>query len=100
MPTLLSDRLNAARRLWFVGRDDERALFQSALAGSEPPFQVLYVYGPGGVGKTTLLGEFASLCNEARFDPIQIDARNVEPSPESFMAALRLALHLGQEDSP
>jgi hypothetical protein len=55
----LGDRLAVARRRRFVGRAAELALFNSALAEAEPPFALLHVHGPGGVGKTLLLGEFA-----------------------------------------
>ncbi len=55
MSTSLLDRLEAARRQRFVGRTAERALFQSALTTVEAPFSVLYLFGAGGVGKTTLL---------------------------------------------
>jgi len=58
-------RLSAECRRKFVGRVAERDLFRCALAADEPPFNVLYVFGSGGVGKTTLLGEFAGICKEA-----------------------------------
>ncbi|MDQ3931134.1 MAG: ATP-binding protein, partial [Chloroflexota bacterium] len=57
MTSRLADRLVAARRRRFVGRENERELFRSALAAPELPFVLLHVYGPGGVGKTTLLKE-------------------------------------------
>jgi hypothetical protein len=47
------DRLNEERHRRFVGRVTERDLFRSVLASDRPPFNVLYVLGPGGVGKTT-----------------------------------------------
>jgi len=66
MASRLGDRLSAARRRQFVGRVAERDLFQSALTAPDLPFQVLYVFGPGGVGKTSLLAELnschSSLC--------------------------------------
>src|SRR5919199_4692454 len=91
MPSRLADRLSAARHRRFVGRTSEREVFQSALAATEFPFQVLYIFGPGGVGKSTLLREFVSLTEQAGLTAIYLDARNVEPSPESFFNALRLA---------
>src|SRR3712207_3068374 len=100
MAMRLADRLSAARRRQFVGRDSERALFQAALEAPELPFYVLYIFGPGGVGKTTLLGEFAVLCRQTETLSTYIDARNVEPSPESFLHALRLALGLSQAEAP
>ena len=53
----LADRLAAARRARFVGRLAELELFRAALLEQEPPFAVLHLFGPGGVGKTALLGE-------------------------------------------
>lgn len=100
MPARLADRLSAARRNRFVGRGNERQLFESALKLPEPPFQVLYVFGPGGVGKTTLLREFASLAQDAGAQAIAVDARNVEPSPLSFLGALALTMGLDLTVSP
>ncbi|NTU64299.1 MAG: AAA family ATPase [Chloroflexi bacterium] len=99
MPSSLGDRLTAARRRQFVGRSAELALFQAALDAAELPFQVLFVYGPGGVGKTTLLHEFARLCAEAEARSHYLDARNIDPTPESFLAALRAALELSDDQS-
>jgi ABC-type phosphate transport system ATPase subunit len=65
MPSQVTERLSAARRHRFVGRDSERALFQSALVSPELPFQVLHIFGPGGIGKTTLLREFGRMAEIA-----------------------------------
>ncbi|MEP0874183.1 ATP-binding protein, partial [Trichocoleus desertorum AS-A10] len=99
MPSL-SEHLEAVRQQRFVGRTHERHLFESALNRAELPFYVLHIFGPGGVGKTTLLGEFARLCEPAQVPVIQLDARNIEPSPESFLEALRFHLNLASTDSP
>jgi hypothetical protein len=66
MPSRLAEHLSTERHRQFVGRGDELALFQSALAAAELPFFVLHVVGPGGVGKTALLGEFVYLCEQAQ----------------------------------
>ncbi len=89
---LLADRLEAARRGRFVGRANECALFQSALEAAKPPFHILHIYGPGGVGKTTLLREFARLCGAHKRRVVWLDAREIEPSPDAFEAALSRAL--------
>ncbi len=94
MPTLLADRLLRAAHDRFVGRDAPRHLFQDALSAAEPPFFVLYVYGPGGVGKTALLREFRYLCRQQEVAETYLDARMVEPNPEAFLKALRGVLHL------
>jgi hypothetical protein len=96
----LADRLSAERRRKFVGRTAEKDLFGSALSAGEPPFNVLYVFGSGGVGKTTLLREFANMCEEAGVPASYVDARNVEPSPDSFAGAVWSALGLAEQDSP
>src|SRR3972149_5290037 len=90
----VTDRLAEARQRRFVGRAGEIELFKSALAARELPFQVLYLFGPGGVGKTTLLGEFASLCEHNQAPAICVDARNVEPSPAAFIHVLEAAMGL------
>ena len=103
MPSRLSDRLSAARRRRFVGRVAEQTLFESALASldsAERPFQLLYIFGPGGVGKTTLLNEFSDVCGQAGVRAVAIDARHIEPTTDSFLEALRLALNASPSESP
>ena len=44
-------------------------MFRAALLAQEPPFAVLFVHGPGGIGKSSLLREYARLAvmlNEVR----------------------------------
>lgn len=96
----LADRLSAERRRKFAGRIAEKDLFRSALAANEPPFNVLHVFGSGGVGKTTLLRGFAGICEEAGVPVSYVDARDVEPSPDSFSGVVWSALGLADQDSP
>jgi hypothetical protein len=98
--TRLSSRLSAARSQRFVGRAAEQDLFRSALAAPELPFHVLHVFGPGGVGKTSLLNQFVMLAEQSGAPAYYLDGRNVEPSPEGFLAALRSALELDPAASP
>ena len=67
-------------------------MFRAAAQAPEPPFVVLFVYGPGGVGKTSLLGEFARLAHEVGVPAIRLDGRSLEPSPNGFLLALERAL--------
>lgn len=96
----LADRLNAARQRFFVGREAERSLFRDALVAPELPFNLLHIYGPGGIGKTTLLGEFRRVCAQNQVPIIYLDGRNLEPSPEPFMQALQQTLQLEPTQSP
>ena len=94
----LADRLAAAGRRQFVGRRAELELLCSALLASEPPFAVLHLYGPGGVGKTALLAEYARLAADAGVPALRLDGRDLDPSPPGFLLALRQAL--GLEEAP
>jgi hypothetical protein len=84
MTSRLADHLSAARRRHFVGRTAERTLFESALTAAELPFVVLHLVGPGGIGKTTLLREFAALAEATGIPVIYLDARNFDPTPDAF----------------
>jgi RimJ/RimL family protein N-acetyltransferase len=99
-PARLGDRLAAARRRLVVGRSAELALFGSALAGEEALLALVFVHGPGGVGKTVLLGEFARLAGEAGVPVVRLDGRDLAPSPEGFLAALGRALGEPPDGSP
>lgn len=87
----VSGRLESARRRAFVGRDAELELFASALAAPEPPFVVLHLHGPGGIGKSTLLEAFAARAEELGQGWARLDGRGVEGSPEGFRRALAAA---------
>jgi hypothetical protein len=88
----LMDRLMAKRHQRFVGRSAEIAMFQAAIDAEALPFFFLYIFAPGGFGKTTLLNEYFRLCRDAGLRAVMIDARNFEPAPDAFQAALRMAL--------
>ncbi len=89
---MLANRLQAARRSRFVGREAEKSLFRSALTAPEPPFFVLHVYGPGGIGKTSLLQQFAVIAQEQGIKPAYLDVRSVEPTTEAVIEAFNLTI--------
>ncbi|MCB0114552.1 MAG: AAA family ATPase [Caldilineaceae bacterium] len=99
MTARLKKRLSLARRNRFFGRSAELELFQSALSRDLPDFAVLHVHGPGGIGKTTLLREFAHLAQEAGRQVVSLDGRNLDPSPVGFLSALHLTLNLQPHES-
>ncbi len=88
----IADRLAAARETGFVGRTAERDLFRSALSAAAPPFTVLFIHGPGGVGKTSLLRELERIAREQRPCVVRLDGRDVPPTPDAFARALEEAL--------
>lgn len=95
----LASRLRDARRQAFVGRVSELELFRSAIRDEPPPLAVLFVHGPGGVGKTSLLARFEEEARDAGRDPVRVDGRAVEPSPAGFLATLADALGVDGPDA-
>lgn len=83
----LATVIDAARQRAFVGRAAELASFDGALGGYAP-HRVLFVHGPGGIGKTTLLDQFRLRVRAAGRHSIVIDGRDVDRSPEGFLTAL------------
>lgn len=100
MSPRLADRLSAGRRRRFIGRATELQIFADALAAPELPFSVLFVYGPGGVGKSSLLSQFARMGKEAQIAVYVVDGRNMEATPEAFTAALAHVMDLPSSLSP
>lgn len=95
----LAARLRTVRRRAFVGRQSERELFRSALAADVPPFAVLHVHGPGGIGKTALLDQLVEDARGAGWDPARLDGREVQPSPAGFQTALAATLDVGPDEA-
>ncbi|WP_188192185.1 AAA family ATPase [Nonomuraea sp. SYSU D8015] len=87
---LLGRRLQAARELAFVGREEELSLFGAALHGGR--CSVLYVHGPGGIGKSALLRRFAREAALAGRSVARVDGRTLEPSPAAFEAEAEAVL--------
>jgi hypothetical protein len=85
----LKDILQQQRKKNFVGRQNEMSFFSSLLKKEELDTHLLYIYGPGGQGKTSLLKQFADLCREAAVPVLQIDCRYLEAHPDSFRQMLQ-----------
>ena len=73
----LAARLAAERNRKFVGREQEISVFKDAISATELPFNILYIYGPGGVGKTTLLSHLQNICREDNIEFIALESRNL-----------------------
>jgi hypothetical protein len=85
-PPTLGAALRQARQRRFVGRAGELELFRAAVEGSAR-WSVLFVHGPGGVGKTALLTAFAEAAEAAGVPARRVDLRGAELSPPGFVAA-------------
>src|SRR5215468_1600364 len=99
MASRLADHLSAARHRTFVGRETERNYFRQLITSHELPFYVLQIFGPGGVGKTTLLKEFVSICNQHLLPAFYVDGRNFDATPGGFLGALNIAMKLDAAES-
>ena len=93
----LGQRLERERARRFVGAAELElftARLQVAAAGETAwdLFSVLWVHGPGGIGKSTLLGAYAEAAQNAGFTVAHIDARRIRPTPAGIQAALRESL--------
>jgi hypothetical protein len=95
----LGDVLIEHRRRRFVGRSAEIELFRAALDDAiDPPFSVLHVHGPGGVGKTSLLQAFGAIAAGAGATVAWLDGRDLEPSPASVLEVLDAALAIPAQE--
>jgi replication-associated recombination protein RarA len=100
MSSSLAARLNAERNRKFVGRTYELELFQKAIASSQLPFNVLHVFGPGGVGKTNLMQQFSRIADSMKIQTIYVESRNLESTATSLINHLQSSMGLQEQDSP
>jgi energy-coupling factor transporter ATP-binding protein EcfA2 len=94
----IGDLLASRRRRRFVGRASEIELVRVALASAEPPFSLLHIHGPAGIGKTSLLDVLAGLAADAGASVVRLDGRDLVPSPPAVLEALRGVLEVPDGD--
>jgi hypothetical protein len=83
----VGERLSTARVRAFIGRDEQLERFGQALAGDpQAPF-AFYVFGPGGIGKSTLLRRLADHARTAGRPLVELDGRFVSRDPADFERA-------------
>src|SRR4051794_37725782 len=90
----IAARLSSVRERNFVGRSAEQELWATALAAATPPFALLWITGPGGIGKSSLVRRFAGVAEGLGITPIMLDARPLISSPDQCLEALANALGL------
>jgi AAA ATPase-like protein len=97
--TTIGDRLRQESRRYFVGRAAEIGLVQDALAAPDPAFSVLYVHGPGGIGKSALLDRLAADAAAAGKLVVHVDLHTIPARAPAFVAALAGAVdRTGSDD--
>lgn len=84
----VSDLLLQRQRTLFVGRKEQLDFLAKTIFS--PEWQLLNVYGPGGIGKTTLLRMYAQTIDPPR--RIYLDGYSGFRSPDDFLAKIRQEL--------
>ena len=81
----------------FVGRANEIDRLISSFQKDTP--LVLHVYGIAGIGKSSLVAEFARRARDAGLTVVRLDCRSIEPSAEGFLAELATAIGGGEQSA-
>jgi DNA-binding CsgD family transcriptional regulator len=80
----LGHRIEQLEQHFFVGREQEIALFESYIINPSLPHRLINFYGTGGVGKSYLLEELRRRTMQQGALFILIDSRDIVHSAESF----------------
>lgn len=86
----MSDDARAAAAARFVGRTDELARFEAAL--DDPASRILWVFGPGGIGKSALTRMMVDRARGRGFGTVAVDLRTLPPTAQAIEAALAESL--------
>ncbi|MCC6462143.1 MAG: ATP-binding protein [Saprospiraceae bacterium] len=98
MASKLGELLRRERGSRFSGREREIQLFQRLLTEEKQPFFLLYVHGPGGQGKTTLLEKYREICSQGGTLHVSLDGRDTVPTPQTFVGELNRQVPAGHHD--
>jgi hypothetical protein len=82
----LGARLRSARTRRFVGREEELSTLRGVLDRSEPA--IVWIFAPGGTGKSTLLREMGELARTEKTCTVEIDLSSTEASPTAILGEL------------
>ena len=85
------DRREKKRRENFIGRREFLEVFSKDINSEEPEYMVFSVTGEGGVGKSTLLQQFANIAAASRALAIACNDRHLTPAQAMGHIASELA---------
>ncbi|GAA1954665.1 AAA family ATPase [Amycolatopsis minnesotensis] len=83
----MADRVRLFRHQGFVGRIAQRRVFASALRGEHDAPRVLFVHGPGGIGKSALLRRLADDAEDLGHTVVWVNGEYVLASTTAFAEA-------------
>jgi hypothetical protein len=84
----LGQAICALEEQLFVGRARELSTFEQWLSESSPQPEILNVYGPGGIGKSALIGAFRRIAHGIGRPTMVADARTFSSTPDELVDAL------------
>lgn len=90
----LGDHLRALKEQLFISRPYELDLFEKALQGAPRSWHILNIYGPGGIGKSTLLDAYRRLCEQHNTPYLYFDISDFASHPERFVQRCATLLKL------
>ncbi len=90
MPQPIKERLRLQEQKSFVGRAEELAALLEAMAEDGP--LVTFVYGLGGMGKSSLLAALLEVGRERGAGGIHLDCRAIQPSEQGLLEGLSRVL--------
>ncbi len=94
MAATLGTRLSQRDSHRLVGRDSQLAAFEQLFV-DDPRASVIFLHGPGGIGKSTLLRELSRRGERRGWTVTFVEGRELAPVPDALELALRGAK--GQE---
>jgi DNA-binding CsgD family transcriptional regulator len=87
----ISERISEAAAHSLAGRHDELSMLARAIEGDGSGTLVVFVYGPGGIGKTRVVrAALAAAPADVRI--VALDCRDAEPTPGGFLSHLAAAV--------
>src|SRR5947209_937948 len=87
----LAERLAEVGQRSFTGREAETRAVRFALESVDPPFVVLWLHGPPGIGKTALLRRLTAVAETAGAASIEISGETISADPDAVRQSVYLA---------
>jgi predicted ATPase len=88
--TMLGTRLSQRDSHRLVGRDSQLAALEELFV-EDPRASVVFLHGPGGIGKSTLLREVARRGERRGWRATFVEGRELAPVPDALEQAVRAA---------
>ncbi len=95
----IASRLARLELEHFVGREPQKRILDEAIASPGRPWQILNLWGPTGVGKSTLIDLCQHEAEEAGRAFFRVNGHRIENRPQRFLDALADRLGLAPEEA-